>query len=198
MNPLRIQQNPAGPPQLASAPRAPEPVTRGYRELVPGARPDRTSTGVAAGATLVTGGTVAGIRISEPLATAVRHYLDTNDLTGPVIRSSGTHRYEIHLVTGLQRAERALAALATHVTVLSAGTVVVLPMPDSAGGDVWAHPPDPERPLPPVLAITAAVRAVLAARPGEPNPTSGPDRYEPPASATGRYTADLQALVSFP
>ncbi|MGW6334272.1 hypothetical protein [Nocardia rhamnosiphila] len=139
----------------------------GHRDLglAGDAQPGLLLTRTAAGVALVTGETVGGMRISEPLASDVRRYLDANKLTGPIIRASGQDPCDIHLMTGIQKAERAIAALpATLVTVLAGGVTITLPSVGRTGPHTWAGRPDPTGGLPTVLTITSAVRAVLARR----------------------------------
>jgi len=167
MNPLPTDQRSADRRQDLPATRqdhgVPEAAARLYSR---GARRGWTLTPATGGIALVTGDSVSGVRIPEPLATDVRGFLDANNLTGPIIRTSGPIPCDIHLVTGTRKAESAVAALrAAQVTVLTGGEIIALPYPGSAHGHVWVDIPDPAGGLPSILAIAAAVRAVRTARP---------------------------------
>lgn len=167
MNPLPTDQRSADLSQDRPAPRrdhgVPEAATRLYSR---GARRGWTLTPATGGIALVTGDSVSGVRIPEPLAANVRGFLDANNLTGPIIRTSGPVPCDIHLVTGTRKAERAVAALrAAQVTVLTGGEIIALPYPGAAHGHTWIDIPDPAGTLPSVLAVAAAVRAVRPDRP---------------------------------
>lgn len=167
MNPLPTDQRSADLLQDPPAPRrdhgAAEAAARLYHR---GVRRGWTLTPATGGIALVTGDSVSGVRIPEPLAADVRDFLDANDLTGPIIRTCGAVPCDIHLVTGTRKAERALAALrAAQVTVLTGGAIIALPYPGSAHGHSWVDIPDPAGTLPSVLTIAAAVRAVRTDRP---------------------------------
>jgi hypothetical protein len=101
--------------------------------------------------------TVTGVELRGDQAAAVRRYLRAGDLTGPIIEVPGPQRREIHLVTGLANAERALAWLREQgVTVHSGGT-------EPNGPARWAVSPEQARWIPPVVVLAAAVRATTRA-----------------------------------
>ncbi|MFI9511436.1 hypothetical protein [Nocardia sp. NPDC052566] len=118
----------------------------------------------ANGLCLITDEELAGIEISGELAAEVRRFLRANNLTGPVIELPGAERREIHLVTGLRKAEMALAALKdAGVTVYTDGAGIPLPPTQlMAGSACWGVAPGEARWVPPVVAIGAAVRAARA------------------------------------
>ncbi|MVU79705.1 hypothetical protein GPX89_20985 [Nocardia sp. ET3-3] len=115
----------------------------------------------ANGICLVTDDEISGIEVTGETAAFVRRYLRANDLTGPVIEIPGTERREIHLVTGLRKAERAIEALReSGVVVHTDGAGIPLPPSKlSAGAACWGVAPHEARWVPPVVAIAAAVRA---------------------------------------
>ncbi|MGW4241775.1 hypothetical protein [Nocardia sp. NPDC004722] len=121
----------------------------------------------ANGICLVTDDEVSGIEVTGDTAAFVRRYLRANDLTGPVIEIPGAERREIHLVTGLRKAERAIEALrAAGVVVYTDGAGIPLPPSKlSAGAACWGVAPHEARWLPPVVAIAAAVRAAAKGAP---------------------------------
>ncbi len=63
------------------------------------------------GLCLITDADVSAVEVTGELAASVRRYLRANNLTGPVIEIPGAERREIHLVTGMRKAERAVEAL---------------------------------------------------------------------------------------
>lgn len=119
------------------------------------------------GLCLITDAEVSAIEVTGELAAAVRRYLRANNLTGPVIEIPGAERREIHLVTGIRKAERAVEALrAAGAVVHSDGDGIPLPPTHlSAGSASWGVSPDEARWIPPVVALGAAVRTALARRP---------------------------------
>ncbi|MEV5647843.1 hypothetical protein AB0L57_06290 [Nocardia sp. NPDC052254] len=118
----------------------------------------------ANGICLITDTTVSGIEVAGELAADVRRFLRANNLTGPVIEIPGAERREIHLVTGLERATRALEALrAAGAVVHSDGAGIPLPPTQlSAGEACWGVAPNEARWVPPVVAIAAAVRSTIS------------------------------------
>jgi hypothetical protein len=121
-------------------------------------------TQTANGISLITDETVSGIEVSGKLAEGVRRYLRANNMTGPVIDIPGPERREIHLVTGIKKAEMALAALQDMGAVVhNDGAGIPLPPTKLYTGSArWAVAPAEARWVPPVVAIAAATRAVLA------------------------------------
>ncbi|AYF79367.1 hypothetical protein D7D52_25035 [Nocardia yunnanensis] len=115
----------------------------------------------ANGICLVTDEEISGIEVTGDTAAFVRRYLRANDLTGPVIEIPSAERREIHLVTGLRKATRAIEALrAAGVIVHTDGAGIPLPPSKlSAGAACWGVAPHEARWVPPVVAIAAAVRA---------------------------------------
>ncbi|WP_036568611.1 hypothetical protein [Nocardia sp. BMG51109] len=120
----------------------------------------------ANGICLITDENVSGIEVTGELAATVRRFLRANNLSGPVIEIPGAERREIHLVTGVRKAERALEALrASGVTVYTDGAGIPLPPTQlSAGSACWGVAPGEARWVPPVVAIAAAVRAARSRR----------------------------------
>lgn len=124
----------------------------------------------ANGVCLITDENTAGIEVCGELATVVRRYLRANNLTGPIVALPGRERREIHLVTGVRKAARALAAL-RDAGLMVYGDGAGIPLPPTrvcTGCATWAVSPDDARWLPPVVAVAAAVRAagsVLATGP---------------------------------
>ncbi|MCM6776834.1 hypothetical protein NDR87_23085 [Nocardia sp. CDC159] len=120
----------------------------------------------ANGICLITDEDVAGIEVTGELAGTVRRFLRANNLSGPVIEIPGTERREIHLVTGVRKAEMAMAALReAGITVYTDGAGIPLPPTQlSAGSACWGVAPNEARWVPPVVAIAAAVRAALSGR----------------------------------
>ncbi|MEU7140395.1 hypothetical protein ABZ942_13165 [Nocardia sp. NPDC046473] len=120
----------------------------------------------ANGVCLITDEQIAAVELTGPLAAEVRRFLRANNLSGPVIEIPGAERREIHLVVGAAKATLAIEAL--H----SAGAIVhtdgaSIPLPPtrlSTGSANWAISPTEARWTPPVVAISAAVRAAAAAR----------------------------------
>jgi len=127
----------------------------------------------ANGICLITDEDVSGIEISGELAGEVRRYLRANDLSGPVIEIPGAERREIHLVTGLRKAAMALEALReAGATVYTDGDGIPLPPTQLTTGEAcWGVAPGGARWIPPVVAISAAVRSALSRR-GEKTVTS--------------------------
>ncbi|MEU7629859.1 hypothetical protein AB0C34_07725 [Nocardia sp. NPDC049220] len=115
----------------------------------------------ANGLSLITDEDVSGIEVTGELAGEVRRFLRANNLSGPVIEIPGAERREIHLVTGVQKAAMALAALReAGATVYTDGAGIPLPPTQlSAGSACWGVSPAEARWVPPVVAISAAVRA---------------------------------------
>ncbi|MEU7763823.1 hypothetical protein AB0B25_01665 [Nocardia sp. NPDC049190] len=115
----------------------------------------------ANGLSLITDADVSGIEVTGELAGEVRRFLRANNLSGPVIEIPGAERREIHLVTGVQKAAMALAALReAGATVYTDGAGIPLPPTQlSAGSACWGVSPAEARWVPPVVAISAAVRA---------------------------------------
>lgn len=123
-----------------------------------------TVTETANGISLITNEAVSGIEVSGKLAEGIRRYLRANNLTGPIIDISGTERREIHLVTGLAKAELAMTALVEMGATLHINGAGI-PLPPTklySGSARWAVAPSEARWMPPVVAISAAARAVLA------------------------------------
>lgn len=115
----------------------------------------------ANGICLITDESVSGIEVTGETAAFVRRFLRANDLTGPVIEFPGAERREIHLVTGVRKAARAIEALReAGITVYTDGAGIPLPPSKlSAGAACWGVAPHEARWMPPVVAIAAAVRA---------------------------------------
>lgn len=123
-----------------------------------------TVTETANGISLITDDTVSGIEVTGKLAAGVRRYMRANNLTGPIIDIPGAERREIHLVTGLKQAKLALAALQQMGAVLHTNGAGI-PLPPTklyTGSARWDVAPAEARRIPPVVAIAAAARAVLA------------------------------------
>ncbi|WP_174556218.1 hypothetical protein [Nocardia pseudobrasiliensis] len=120
----------------------------------------------ANGICLITDEDVAGIEVTGEIAATVRRFLRANNLSGPVIEIPGAERREIHLVTGVRKAEMALAALReAGVTVYTDGDGIPLPPTQlSAGSACWGVAPNEARWVPPVVAVAAAVRAAISGR----------------------------------
>ena len=120
----------------------------------------------ANGICLITDTNVSGIEVAGELAANVRRFLRANNLSGPVIEIPGAERREIHLVTGLAKAARALEALrAAGAVVYTDGAGIPLPPTQlSAGEACWGVAPTEARWLPPVVAIAAAVRSANSGR----------------------------------
>ncbi|WP_028476050.1 hypothetical protein [Nocardia sp. CNY236] len=115
----------------------------------------------ANGLSLITDDGVSGIEVTGELAGEVRRFLHANDLSGPVIEIPGAARREIHLVTGTRKAAMALQALReAGATVYTEGAGIPLPPTYlSAGSAAWGISPAEARWVPPVVAISAAVRS---------------------------------------
>lgn len=120
----------------------------------------------ANGLCLITDADLSGIEVSGELAGEVRRFLRANNLSGPVIEIPGAERREIHLVTAVAKAERALEALREAGAVIyTDGAGIPLPPSQlSAGSACWGVAPAEARWVPPVVAIGAAVRAALSRR----------------------------------
>ncbi|WP_433577517.1 hypothetical protein [Nocardia brasiliensis] len=118
----------------------------------------------ANGLCLITDDELSAIEVSGELAGQVRRFLRANNLSGPVIEIPGTERREIHLVTGVRKAAMALAALTDAGAVVHTdGAGVPLPPTQlSAGSACWGVAPTEARWVPPVVALSAAVRAATA------------------------------------
>ncbi|TQM29423.1 hypothetical protein [Nocardia bhagyanarayanae] len=115
----------------------------------------------ANGICLITDDEISGIEVSGELAGAVRRFLRANNLSGPVIEYPGADRREIHLVTGLRKAAMALEALreAGAIVYTDGAGIPLPPSKLSAGSACWGVAPHEARWVPPVVAISAAVRS---------------------------------------
>ncbi len=114
----------------------------------------------ANGVSLVTDRNVCGVEVSGEIAARVRAYLTANSLLGPVIDVPGAEQREIHLVTGVDRAERAIAAMREMGAIVHTDGAGI-PLPPTqlhAGSATWIVSPDAARWTPPVVALAAAVR----------------------------------------
>lgn len=120
----------------------------------------------ANGLCLITDEDLSAVEVTGELAASVRRYLRANNLTGPIIELPGAERREIHLVTGMRKAARAVEALRQAGAVVHTdGAGVPLPPTHlSAGSASWGVSPDEARWIPAVVAVGAAVRASLARR----------------------------------
>ncbi|MFI9413584.1 hypothetical protein [Nocardia gamkensis] len=120
----------------------------------------------ANGLSLITDDDLSGIEVTGELAGEVRRFLRANNLSGAVIEIPGPERREIHLVTGVRKAEMALQALReAGATVYTDGAGIPLPPTQlSAGSACWGVAPAEARWVPPVVALAAAVRAATSAR----------------------------------
>ncbi|RMI34446.1 hypothetical protein [Nocardia stercoris] len=120
----------------------------------------------ANGVCLITDENISGVEVTGELAATVRTFLQVNNLTGPVIEFPGAERREVHLVTGIRKAALAIAALrAAGATVHTDGAGVPLPPSRvSASSATWGVAPADARWTPPVVALSAAVRAVTSQR----------------------------------
>lgn len=116
------------------------------------------------GLCLITDEDLSAVEVTGELAASVRRYMRANNLTGPVIEIPGAERREIHLVTGMRKAQRAVEALReAGAVVYTDGDGIPLPPTHlSAGSASWGVGPDEARWIPPVVAIGAAVRSVSA------------------------------------
>jgi hypothetical protein len=121
----------------------------------------------ANGVCLITDEDIAGIEVTGELAAAVRRFLRANKLTGPVIEIPGAERREIHLVTGIRPAQRAIEALRKAGAIVhSDGAGIPLPPTQlSAGEACWSVAPNEARWMPPVVALAAAVRSAIGRKP---------------------------------
>ncbi|CAM2977756.1 hypothetical protein [Skermania piniformis] len=131
-------------------------TTQGYAER------GWTVAETANGVSLVSDRTVCGVEVVGELATRVRNYLESNALIGPVIDVPGDEPREIYLVTGIDRAALAVAALREMGAVVHCDGAGI-PLPPTqlhAGSASWIVAPDDARWIPPVVALSAAVRAV--------------------------------------
>ncbi|MEU1985214.1 hypothetical protein [Nocardia sp. NPDC019395] len=119
------------------------------------------------GLCLITDADLSAVEVTGELAASVRRYLRANNMTGPVIEIPGAERREIHLVTGMRKAQRAVEALREAGAVVHTdGAGIPLPPTHlSAGSASWGVSPDEARWVPPVVAVGAAVRTALARRP---------------------------------
>lgn len=121
----------------------------------------------ANGLCLITDADLSAIEVTGTLAGEVRRFLRANNLTGPIIEIPGEERREIHLVTGVRKAAMALEALrAAGAKVYTDGDGVTLPPTQlsAAGSATWSVAPGEARWIPPVVAISAAVRAATTQR----------------------------------
>lgn len=118
----------------------------------------------ANGISLITDADLSGIEVSGELAGDVRRFLRANSLSGPVIEIPGAERREIHLVTGLRKAAMALEALReAGATIHTDGAGIPLPPTQlMAGSACWGIAPNEARWIPPVVAISAAVRSATS------------------------------------
>ena len=118
------------------------------------------------GISLITDENICGIEVPGELTADVRHFMTANNLLGPVIEIPGANRREIYLVTGIKKADLAIAALRDRgITVHMDGASIALPPTKlSAGCATWAVAPEDARWTPPVVAVGAAVRAVTSPR----------------------------------
>ncbi|MFQ6331870.1 MULTISPECIES: hypothetical protein [unclassified Nocardia] len=116
------------------------------------------------GICLITDADLSGIEVSGELAAEVRRFLRANNLSGPVIEIPGAERREIHLVTGVRKAAMALEALReAGATVYTDGDGIPLPPTQlMAGSACWSIAPNEARWIPPVVAISAAVRSATS------------------------------------
>ncbi|NUP26700.1 MAG: hypothetical protein HOQ44_08405 [Nocardia sp.] len=116
------------------------------------------------GLCLITDEDLSAVEVTGELAASVRRYMRANNLTGPVIEIPGAERREIHLVTGMRKAQRAVEALReAGAVVYTDGDGIPLPPTHlSAGSASWGVGPDEARWIPPVVAVGAAVRSVSA------------------------------------
>lgn len=146
---------PTSVPAAALAATAQDYIRRGW-----------TVAETANGICLITDEVVSGIEVSGELAADVRRFLRANNLSGPVIEIPGAERREIHLVTGVRKAEMALEALRrAGATVYTDGAGIPLPPTQlSAGSACWGVAPSEARWVPPVVAVAAAVRAATSGR----------------------------------
>lgn len=126
-----------------------------------------TIASTASGNCLIADETVCGIEVSGRLADHVRRYLRANNLTGPIIGLPGDERREIHLATNPGKASLAMTALREMGAVVHAdGAAIPLPANrlHTAGRAHWAVAPAEARWLPPVVGLSAAIRAGSAGR----------------------------------
>jgi hypothetical protein len=117
-----------------------------------------TSNGIS----LVTDNNVCGIEVDAKAADQILVYLRANKLTGPVIELPGSERRMIFLATGVSKAARALGAMQEFGATIHADGAS-LPLPPTklvAGCARWAVAPEECTWVPPVVAISAALRAV--------------------------------------
>lgn len=119
------------------------------------------------GLCLITDADLSAVEVTGELAASVRRYMRANNLTGPVIEIPGAERREIHLVTGMRKAQHAVEALRQAGAIVHTdGDGIPLPPTHlSAGSASWGVGPEESRWIPPVVAIGAAVRSVTARRP---------------------------------
>ena len=117
-----------------------------------------TSNGIA----LVTDNNVCGIEVDEKIADQILVYLRANKLTGPVIEIPGSERRMIFLATGVNKATRALDAMRDFgATIHAEGSSLPLPPTKMIAGCArWAVAPEECSWVPPVVAVSAALRAV--------------------------------------
>ncbi|MCE5290657.1 MAG: hypothetical protein LLG14_15655 [Nocardiaceae bacterium] len=117
-----------------------------------------TSNGIS----LVTDNNVCGIEVDETVADQVSVYLRANKLTGPVIELPGAERRIVFLATGVSKATRALDALREFgATIHAEGASLPLPPTKMIAGCArWVVAPEECSWVPPVVAISAALRAV--------------------------------------
>lgn len=136
-------------------PSATSHAVQDYRSL--GWHVTETSTGID----LTTDNQIAAVELTGAQAASVRRYLRANNLSGPVIELRGPHRREIHLVVGAAKAALAIEALRTAgATVHTDGATIPLPCNNPA--ITWGVSPTEARWTPPLVALSAAVRATAA------------------------------------
>jgi hypothetical protein len=118
----------------------------------------------ANGVSLITDDTIAAVEVSGELAAGVRQYLEANQLAGPAISIPGQVLREVHLVTGIAKSTLAVAALREMGAIVhTAGDTVMLPPTQlRAGSANWAVAPADAPRVPPMVVLSAAVRAIQA------------------------------------
>ncbi|AYF73050.1 hypothetical protein D7D52_03280 [Nocardia yunnanensis] len=117
-----------------------------------------TVTETADGIDLITDNRLAAVELTGATAAGVRRYLRANNLSGPVLELPGPQRREIHLVLGVAKAARAVEMLrAAGAVVHTDGAAIPLPSPGRA--IAWNIAPHEARWVPPLVALSAAVRA---------------------------------------
>jgi hypothetical protein len=119
----------------------------------------------AAGVSLVAGD-ISAVEIRGQLADDVLHYLKVHMLVGPVIEMPGPTKRLVFLTVGSRRAEHAITALRSAGAIVHTdGARVALPPTTLVAGRVrWLGEAGDMRSLPPLVAVSAAVRAVIGRR----------------------------------